>query len=373
MGYIYPNEFEVGWGILIVIYPFISGIIAGAFLIASLYRLFNVVSLKPVFRLSLLVSLAFLLSTNFPLTTHLGHPERAFEIIVTPHTSSAMAVFGYESLYLLVILTLILLYEYRKQLVSLIENGARSVIYKVLTLGDYDVSEKAVESDRKIGYYIMWIALPSVIFLHGYVGFIFGSVKANPWWNTALMPLIFLISGIVSGIALILLLYFIVSKVRNEVVDNSCVESLSSFLLLFLTIGISLELLEIAHFMYLQEEGVEIISELITQKLFASFALQLGVGGLLPIVILFCGKFSRSTDIKKAVYTLSSLLVLIGVFSMRWNVIIGGQLISKSLRGFADYHIQIFGQEGLITAITALAIPFFILWVLAKIFPLKEA
>jgi formate-dependent nitrite reductase membrane component NrfD len=205
------------------------------------------------------------------------------------------------------------------------------------------------------------------------VGFIFGSVKANPWWNTALMPLIFLISGIVSGIALILLLYFIVSKVRNEVVDNSCVESLSSFLLLFLTIGISLELLEIAHFMYLQEEGVEIISELITQKLFASFALQLGVGGLLPIVILFCGKFSRSTDIKKAVYTLSSLLVLIGVFSMRWNVIIGGQLISKSLRGFADYHIQIFGQEGLITAITALAIPFFILWVLAKIFPLKEA
>jgi len=368
--YIYPNEFEIGWSILIVLYPFISGIIAGAFLIASLYRLFNVSSLKPVFRLSLLVSLSFLLSTNFPLTMHLGHPERAFEIIVTPHPSSAMAVFGYESLYLLIILTLILLYEYRVQFASQTGSGIKGVIYKILTLGDYNTSEKALESDKKISYYITWIALPSVIFLHGYVGFIFGSVKANPWWNTSLIPLIFLISGIVSGIALTMLLYFVVSKIRSWEAKN-CVESLSTLLLLFLLIGIFLELLEIAHFMYLQEEGVEIINELITQKLLISLILQLGVGGVLPIGTLIFGKLK--SGFSRNIYALSSLLVLVGVFSMRWNVIIGGQLISKSLRGFAEYHIQIFGQEGLITAVLALVIPFFILWILAKIFPLDEA
>ena len=217
MSFIYPTEAEIGWSILIVIYPYISGVIAGSFLIASLYKLFNVTSLKPTFRLSVLTSLAFLLATNLPLTLHLGHPERAFEIIATPHLSSAMAVFGYDSLYLLSILLLIILYDYRKDLVA-----RRGVVYKILTLGDYDISEKAVRADDRMVYYITWIAFPSVIFLHGYVGFIFGSVKANPWWNTSLMPLIFLFSGMVSGIALILLIY--VLKVRKEEIDFAIID-----------------------------------------------------------------------------------------------------------------------------------------------------
>jgi len=374
-GFIYPNEAEIGWGILIVLYPYISGIIAGSFLVASLYKLFNVDSLKPVFRLSLLISLAFLIATNFPLISHLGHPERAFEIIITPHLSSAMAIFGYDAFFLLSILLFIILYEYRKDIVNLAtqSSGIKGIFYRILTLGDYDISEKALKSDNKLAFYIMWVAFPSVIFLHGYVGFIFGSVKANPWWNTSLMPLIFLFSGIVSGMALVLLIYVVIFRTGRDEINLTCFETLANLLLFFLVIDVALELLELAHFMYLQEEGIELIYGLITDKLFITFfILQIGSGGIIPVVMLVSGKISKSMNFKKFVYILSSLFVLIGVLAMRWNVIIGGQIISKSMRGFSSYHLPILGQEGLIMAAISLVIPFVLLGVLIKLFPVRD-
>src|SRR5574341_1594428 len=100
-GYMYPNELELQWSILIVIYPFITGLVAGAFILASLERVFNVKAVKPTYRLSLLTALAFLLVAPLPLNAHLGHPERAFEILLTPNLSSAMAMFGFVYLWYL--------------------------------------------------------------------------------------------------------------------------------------------------------------------------------------------------------------------------------------------------------------------------------
>ncbi len=60
-GYMYPNEFELPWGLLIVVYPFVTGLVAGAFILASLERVFNVKEVEPTYRLALLTALAFLL------------------------------------------------------------------------------------------------------------------------------------------------------------------------------------------------------------------------------------------------------------------------------------------------------------------------
>src|SRR5512139_2221600 len=94
-GYIYPNEIEVHWGILVVVYPYLTGLVAGAFILASLVKVFNVQAVQSVYRLSLLTALAFLLVAPLPLLLHLGHPERSYEIYLTPHTASAMAMFGF--------------------------------------------------------------------------------------------------------------------------------------------------------------------------------------------------------------------------------------------------------------------------------------
>src|SRR3990170_2325340 len=115
-GFIYPNEIEIHWGILVVVYPYLTGIVAGAFILASLVKVFNVKEVQPLYRLSLLT--------------------------------------------------------------------------------------------------ITIVGIPSAFLLHGYVVFIFGSVKATPWWSSGLIPVVFLFSAIVSGIALVLILYMIASLVR---------------------------------------------------------------------------------------------------------------------------------------------------------------
>src|SRR5512140_2759496 len=85
-GYAYPNEAGPHplWGVLIVVYPYITGLVAGAFIMASLVRVFRVKALEPVYRLSMLTALAFLLCATLPLLFHLGHPERSYQIMITP-------------------------------------------------------------------------------------------------------------------------------------------------------------------------------------------------------------------------------------------------------------------------------------------------
>src|SRR5512142_2331437 len=143
-GFMYPNEVELQWSVLIVLYPYITGLVAGAFILASLERVFKVEAVKPTYRLALLTALAFLLVAPLPLQLHLGHPERSLQMYLTPHTSSAMAMFGFVYLwYLMAVLVLEIWLDYRKEIVltARASTGWRKTLYKVLSLGVDNISE----------------------------------------------------------------------------------------------------------------------------------------------------------------------------------------------------------------------------------------
>jgi len=373
-GYIYPNEVELHWGLLVVIYPYITGLVAGAFILASLERVFKVKEVEPTYRLALLTALAFLIVAPLPLLAHLGHPERSFEIFLTPHLKSAMAMFGFVyAWYLMLVLLLEIWFEYRADIVrwSKTERGPMKLVHWVLSLGSRDVSEKAVAFDRKAVYAITVVGIPSAFLLHGYVGFIFGSVKANPWWSSVLMPIVFLFSAIVSGIALVLILYYVTTMFRRKVPDMACLDKLASFLMYALIVDLSLETLDFIHRLYESEESIGILRELIFSKLFISLTIvQLLLGTIGPLLMLAVARFSRMPlEFKRTVYFVAALLVQVGIFSTRWNVVIGGQLFSKSLRGLTYYKMQLGGAEGLFFGIGLLILPFVILWILVKLLP----
>src|SRR5512136_2238204 len=105
-GFLYPNEIKVHWSILIVLYPYITGLVAGAFIVSSLYHVFAREELKPVARFALIAAFCFLLFACTPLLFHLGHPERAFNIMFTPKFTSAMSGFGYIYTFYLIIVAL---------------------------------------------------------------------------------------------------------------------------------------------------------------------------------------------------------------------------------------------------------------------------
>ena len=373
-GFIYPNEAELHWALLVVIYPYLTGLVAGAFILASLEKVFKVKEVEPTYRLAMLTALAFLIVAPMPLLAHLGHPERSFEIFLTPHFESAMAMFGFVyAWYLMVVLLLEIWFEYRADVVKWSESqkGWRRLAYRLISLGSNDISPKAVAFDQKAVHTITLIGIPSAFLLHGYVGFIFGSVKANPWWSSVLMPIVFLFSAIVSGIALVLLLYYFTTLVRRKTPEMSCLDKLASFLLYALIVDLSLETLDFIHRLYESEESIKILSELIFSKLFLSLTIvQILLGTIGPILLLAIARFSRLPDeLKRVGYFIAALLIQVGIFSTRWNVVIGGQLFSKSLRGLTVYKMQLVGAEGLLVGIGFLILPFLILFLLVKLLP----
>jgi Ni/Fe-hydrogenase subunit HybB-like protein len=373
-GYIYPNEIELHWSILVVVYPYVTGLVAGAFILASLVKVFNVKEVHSTYRLSLLTALSFLLVAPLPLLAHLGHPERSFEIFLTPNTQSAMAMFGFVyAWYLMAVLLLEIWFGYRRDLIywARDEKGPKKWLHRLVALFSNDVSDRAVRLDQKVVRFVTMIGIPSAFLLHGYVGFIFGSVKANPWWSSVLMPIVFLFSAIVSGIALVLLIYMVVMPLRNKPIDMACLDKLASFLFYAMIVDFSLEILDFIHRIYESEESIKILGQLVQGKLFVSLVVvQLLIGMIVPLASIVMVKLFRTPqELRRLVYFVAALLVQVGIFSTRWNVVIGGQLFSKSLRGLTTYKMSIMGIEGLITSIILLLLPFLILFILIKVLP----
>ncbi len=272
-GFMYPNEVELQWSVLIVLYPFLTGLVAGAFILASLERVFQVQAVKPTYRLALLTALAFLLVAPLPLQLHLGHPERSYEMYLTPHRTSAMAMFGFVYLwYLMAVLLLEIWLDYRRDIVVLSQSttGWKRLLYRVMTLGSSNINEHALAIDERVGWLVTLIGIPSAFLLHGYVGFIFGSVKANPWWSSPLMPVVFIFSAMVSGIALVMLIYMLVTWSRKETIDMRCVDTVASYLFYTFIIDFSLEMLDLIHRIYESDECFRSLDFMVHTKLYMS-------------------------------------------------------------------------------------------------------
>jgi predicted membrane protein len=372
-GYVYPNETVLAWSVLVVVYPYLTGLVAGAFTVSSLYQVFGMQRFKPVAHLALLTSLCCMLVVPTPLLLHLGHPERALNAVITPHTTSAFAIFGYAAGFYAILLILENWFVFRPHIVRQAQQrkGPLGWFYRLLSLGSYDLSEKAMRYDRKWIFALAVIGIPAAHGLHGYVGFVFGSLKSREWWSSDLMPAVFLFSAIISGTALLIVLYVLACKLRKVPVDVPCLKGMAYTLWGFLMFALLLEAVEFASLVYRGREGIDVIIEYVKGPLIVPFAiLQFGVGSLIPLVVLTF-MIWRGTTGKALVLgaAASAVLVLFAVLMMRWNVVIGGQEIAKTGKGLLVYRPDLFGREGLLAAASVVAAPFVLLFIMVRLFP----
>ncbi|MCF6188399.1 MAG: polysulfide reductase NrfD, partial [Desulfobulbaceae bacterium] len=394
-GFVYPNEF-IYWSIQIVLYPYMTGLVAGAFVLSSLYHVFGQEDLKDMARFSLVFSLACLPVAMMPLLMHLQQPFRGMEVLFTPHFTSAISAFGIIfTTYSIIVLSEIW-FVYRVYFVEQINalKGKKDLVssfmrtlYIILALGAYDLSNEAVAIDKKAVKILAGIGIPVACFLHGYAGFIFGSVKANALWMSPLMPVIFIMSAVVSGIALCMLTYIIIMEwkkftttlakgrgdesvqlIKGAEVD--VIHKTSRYLIGFLIAAITLELLDQIFRGYTAMKSWDILRSVMYGKDFVNiFILQYLFGNLVPFIMLLIPKAS----IKRTSVALA--LILFGVFMMRWNVVIGGQAFSLSFDGFMHYSMPIIPhsmetfKEGLFGALLVGATPFILFWLLNKVIP----
>ncbi|MBI4871638.1 MAG: polysulfide reductase NrfD [Candidatus Riflebacteria bacterium] len=373
-GFVFPNDVHVVWTVMIVLYPYITGLVDGAFLVCALYHCFGMGSIRPIARFSLGSAFVFLSFATAPLLVHLGRPERAFNIMVTPNFQSAMAGFGYIYSATMALLAVQLWFVLREDLIARArsDQGWTGLVCRVALLGDLHSDPETRQFDQKVVRVLAGIGIPVAVLLHGYVGFLFGSLKANPWWSTPLMFVIFICSAVVSGIAVLIFHYMSICVLNRWRIDQDCVRLMGRLLWAFMIVAVSLEILEVLGVAYKQTEEWEYLRLLISQKLFGSFVvLQYGVLSLIPFLLLGVNALARLRDsVSNLILWIASVMLLGQVLVMRWNVVIGGQILSKSYRGFTSYMPGIFEREGLAVAVTIFTLPFLILYVIHRIVPL---
>ena len=391
----YPNEY-IYWTIQIVMYPLMTGFVAGAFVLSSLYHVFGQKDLKDLAKFSLVFSFALLLVAPMPLLFHLQQPLRNHNVFMTPHFTSAIAAFGLVFSLYAALVAYEIWFVYRKHFVetalslrrkadkTMVEN-VQYFIYNLLTLGAYDVSRESIEKDEKAVKLLASIGIPIACFLHGYAGFIFGSVKANALWMTPLMPVIFIMSAIVSGVALCMLTYIIImewkkfaakrkheDRVSMEIkgAEIDVIRKSSRYLIYAMVAAITLEVLDLVFRGYTAMKSWDILRSVIYGKDFANiFIFQYTLGNIVPFTMLLLpGLTIRRTVV-------ATILVMLGVFMMRWNVVIGGQSFSLSFAGYMHYTLPIIPhnaetfREGVGGALTIAALPFIFFWFFNKFAP----
>ena len=400
--FVYPNEY-IYWSIQIVMYPFMTGLVAGAFVLSSLYHVFGVKQLKEIARFSLVFSLALLPVAMMPLMLHLQQPQRGIYVMMTPHFTSAIAAFGIVfTTYGMIVLSEIW-FVYRRYIVEMVlelrgkqQRSAMETVqlalYSLLSLGAMDLTPQALHKDERAVGFLAGLGIPVACFLHGYAGFIFGSVKANALWMTPLMPVIFICSAVVSGIALCIVTYIIVMELRRmifnwkhrktpsapDLAEPRSAEILtvimtSKYLVMFMVLAITLELLDLIFRNYTAVKSWDILRSVIYEKdFFKIFILQYGFGNVIPLIIFLL----PGLTIRRAL--VGGVLVLMGVFMMRWNVVIGGQAFSASFSGFMEYRLPIWPhsmetfKEGLFGALLVMATPFILFYGVTRILPVID-
>lgn len=370
-GFTYPNETEVPWSELIVIYPYITGLVAGAFVVSSLHHVFGMERFAPISKFALLTSLCFMFFAPTPLLFHLGQPTRAFNAVLTPHWTSAMAAFGYVAAFYIFLLLLETWFSFRADIVALSKSttGIMQKVYKVLTLGSDDVSKSALDADHTIARRLAMIGIPGACGLHGYVGFLFGSLKTREWWSSDLMPIIFLLSAVGSGVGLLIVIYVVACRWRKQTPDNGAMQGLLYVLWSGIVIVMVIEALEMVQMIYKAREGVEGVFELIGGPIHVGLFFQWG-GGLFALLITSI-MMLKIPDGKRLVFWLfiAGLSMMISVLAMRWNVVIGGQELSKTMRGLLTFYPEVLGRESLFVVSTLFTAPFVVLYLAQKLLP----
>ncbi len=365
MNFVFPNEPHVVWSVMIVLYPFMSGLVSGAFIVAAMYYVFRQEAFKPIARFALASTLVFLVFAPLPLLVHLGNPARGGNIMITPNFTSAKAGFGFIFSGFMLLVSMMAWFVFRKDLLERARGkGPLALISRLILLLDTRESEATRRADDRVLRILGGIGIPLAILLHGYVGFMFGSLKANPWWSTPLMFVIFVFSALVSGFAVITFHYFLVSWINRWKVDSGCVQALSRYLWGFMIVAVGLELLELMSIAYQQTAEWEVLRRLIEERLWISYVvLQFGLLALVPFLLLLTNTLLElPRRISRLLVWLAAAMLLLQVLVMRWNVVIGGQLLSKSFRGFTSYMPGLWEKEGLFVGVIIFTLPFLILY-----------
>jgi predicted membrane protein len=366
---------NIYWGILIVTYPFVSGLVAGSFVVASLSHVFKQHKLDRLAPLALIISFALLLGAPLTVLADARQPVNAFELFTRAHVPySPLGDFTVIWLTYVVLMFVETYFAFRQGNVRRsLGTGWRAKVARAMALGSTNLSDRACRRDARMLVILSAIGILLAFLFHGYIGFVFGGIKARAIWSTPLMPILFIVSAMVSGVAFVYLVYVLVCRFYREPLDRQVLATLLRYLLVFLLLDAYLDGVDIV------TSGLSAYTQGPVSSAFARvflsgphevpyLGLQVTLGLVVPTVLYLIPRVRRSVLGGSTI----ALCVLIGVYAMRYNVVIGGQMESKISHGLVGMSIPLTGFDSVQTVIGIFGAIFLIFLFLAWLLPWRQ-
>lgn len=322
----------IPWGLWVSFYIFCIGASAGSFLISSLVYVFKVEKFESIGRLSLFTAIITLVMAMIESTPDIGHMERFWHVLAYPNLHSVMAWIPHLYGAYFTLLAAELWFVLRADLVRCGgSNGLRCMIYRILALGSKDASPERAARDARYVRILATIGIPVAIMFHGGMGALFGVIAARPSWNSGLFPLLFLLSALASGGALLVGVAAIFEDGWRR--HGPTIVALGQLVLGLFLLDVLFQLSEILIASYgghVPADGAALNLMLHGPHPWVFWGWQLGLGTLVPVALLVA-----PTRKDPRWVGLAGLLIAAGFIGTRLNIVIP-ELAVEQLKGLAS-------------------------------------
>ncbi len=289
----YNVPMQETFGTYIAVYFYLTGLSAGSFILSSLRYVFGFEKFKPLAKPGVVLAAILLIMAPLALLIHSGHPMRAWHLFVFINPSSPLS----WGSFLLTIYPIV------------------CVIYAYFMF----------KENAKMAKIMGIIGIPSAIFVHGYTGVVLAVAKARAVWATPIMPLLFLVSAMISGIALMMIVCAIQGYFfsKDKKINSELLFTLGNMLIWIIIFDLFLVVCDmLTHYMG-HKGGIEATIHMTTGFFgFTFLVVEVFIGKIIPMIV-----FAIPGLRKNWIYVLMAVIIMIGIFVMRYNVVVGGEHI----------------------------------------------
>lgn len=324
------------WGLWFANYMFYVGLAAGGLVVYASVHLFGAEQFRPLARLAVLMAAVLTMIAVLGDLTDLVRVWRIYWFALSPNLT---AIFVYT--------------------------GSAAGIYMTICFIDLWILITG-KGGEKLAFIMTLIALPFAIYLHTTTAFVLALNKSRELWNTAVMVPIFLSSAIASGIALLLIVAYIMQRFHVLEFTSKMFRSLSTLLAMVIIIDLFLLVAEIA-FVYWPTSAKAGHTLRFSEFLTGPYAVI-----FLPVLILGTIAFillaRRKTRHIPAVQITAAALYVVAIFLKRYTLMSMGFAIGVLGQQQAPYVPSL--TETLI-AVGLLSIAVLFVTLAAKVLPLR--
>jgi molybdopterin-containing oxidoreductase family membrane subunit len=319
----------VPWGAWVAFYIYFVGLSAGAFLVSTMANVFEVEGMHRIDRDALFAAVISMAVALLFVWIDLGRMDRMYFPFLWRQLTSALSWEVHAYVAYIGILVTELYFSMRIDLARVAErtSGLRKRFYAALALGRLDTSEASQAFDRRWLKRAGVVGIPLAIFMvHGGTGVLFAVSKARPYWNSGLFPVIFVISALLSGTALVMVIYVLRTRLFDgDSVDPDLLDRLAQLLIGFIVIDAALTAIEtFIAIASVHPHEIETWQVIMYGPMSWSFWwFMIGFSWVFPMVLLSKKSWRRTP----AVMVLAGLSVVVGIVAVRFNIVVPAQVM----------------------------------------------